>query len=408
MEFNRANSIGEEEIAAVIEVLNSGILSGFVGSWSPGFFGGPKVLQMETEFKKYFGYRNAISVNSWTSGLVAAIGAIGVAPGDEVIVSPWTMAATSSAILHWGAIPVFVDIEPDFFCINPDLVEQAITSKTKAILAVDIFGQSADLFRLRKIADKYGIFLISDSAQSPGTVLSNQPTGKPAHITGLSLNYHKHIHTGEGGILFTDDDELALRMQLIRNHAEAVVGDLGMIDIANLIGFNFRLGEIEAAIAIEQLKKLSSFVRQKQSVAEVLDKSLSNLKGLMIPKVRTGATHAYYMYAITLGLEIASKRLEIVNKLVEFGLFEPEIGYQNLHMLPAFQQKIAYGNSGFPWIIGGKESTVTYEHGSMQVAETLHEMQSILLPLCVYDLSVQDAEKIADIFVSTWEALGLK
>src|ERR1019366_7464355 len=155
---------------------------------------------------------------------------------------------------HWNAIPVFADIDPQTFCLDPKSVEANITPYTKAILAVDIFGHSADMDALMAIAAKHGLKVISDTAQAPGAMYKGKYAGTLAHVGGYSLNYHKHVHTGEGGILVTDDSDIFERLQLIRNHAEAVVGDKGVSNLANMVGHNFRLGEIESAIGIAQLK----------------------------------------------------------------------------------------------------------------------------------------------------------
>ena len=213
-----------------------------------------KFESLKKNVKKYFNVKHCITVNSWTSGLITAIGAIGIEPGDEVILPPWTMCACAAAILHWNAIPVFADIEKKTFCIDPDSIIKNISNKTKAILAVDIFGHSANMNEIMSIAKKYNLKVISDSAQSPGAIYKGNFAGTIADIGGFSLNYHKHIHTGEGGILVTNDDMLAKKMQLIRNHAEAVMPDMNNADLSNMVGHNFRLGEIECAIGIEQQK----------------------------------------------------------------------------------------------------------------------------------------------------------
>src|SRR5205823_971526 len=194
------------------------------------------------------------------------------------------------------AIPIFADIEPDTFCLDPVSVESRISQRTKAIMAVDIFGQSADMDALRAIANRHRLRIISDAAQAPGVSYKGRTTGTLGDVVGFSLNYHKHVHTGEGGILVTDDDEIAERAQLIRNHAEAVVADKGVVELGNMIGFNFRLGEIESAIGIEQLKKLHRLVAARQRSAERLARGLSGLRGLRAPVIRAGCTHAYYMF----------------------------------------------------------------------------------------------------------------
>ena len=256
-EFQHYNPIGVEEVEAAKKVVESGILSGFVACSGDEFYGGPKVREFEDRCQKYFGVEFAVTVNSWTSGLIASIGAIGIEPGDEVIVTPWTMSATASAILHWNGIPVFSDIEGETFNLDPKAVEENITPYTKAIVVADIFGHPADTDKLMAVAEKNNLLVVCDSAQAPGAMYKGNYAGTLCHVGGFSLNYHKHIHTGEGGIVVTNDVKIADRVQLIRNHAEAVVEDRGIQDISNLIGFNFRLGEIEAAIGIEQLEKLN-------------------------------------------------------------------------------------------------------------------------------------------------------
>ena len=250
------NSYGVEELEAASEVIKSGILSKYIGAPGPGFMGGPKVLEMERFYSEYFSVKHAIAVNSWTSGLIAAVGAIGIEPGDEIILSPWTMSACAMSILNWNAIPVFADISESDFCIDPDEIRKKITPKTRAIMAIDIFGQSVHMEKYRILAQEFGLKIISDSAQSPGAKYENKFAGTLGDIGGISLNYHKHIHTGEGGVIFTNDDELARRICLIRNHAESVINEVEALNFSNMIGYNFRLGEIEAAMAIEQLKKL--------------------------------------------------------------------------------------------------------------------------------------------------------
>ena len=188
--FKRYNSIGKEEVEAARLVVESGNLSQFIGGQGPDFLGGPKVKAFEKDCADYFGVKHAITVNSWTSGLITAIGSLGIEPGDEVIVPTWTMCACATAILNWNAIPVFADIDPDNYCIDPVSVEANITSNTKAIIAVDIFGQSADMNALMSIADKYGIKIISDTAQAPGSFYKGKLSGTQAHIGGYSLNYH--------------------------------------------------------------------------------------------------------------------------------------------------------------------------------------------------------------------------
>lgn len=401
--FEIYNSIGTEEVNAAKSVVESGVLSKFLGCWDEDFYGGPKVLEFERACEEYFNVKHAITVNSWTSGLIAAVGAVDIEPGDEIITSTWTMCATATAILHWNAIPVFADIDRDTFNICPKSVEKNITPYTKAILAVDIFGQSCDIIELSKIAKKYNLKLITDTAQAPGTTYNNRPTGTLADVGGFSLNYHKHIHTGEGGVLVTNDSEINEKLQLIRNHGEAVVKDKGVTKINNIVGYNFRLGEIECAIGIEQLKKLSKFVKSRQDIASKLNIGLSQLKGLQIPVVNSNSSHAYYVYPITLDInKLGVSRSEIVKALIAEGVEGLMEGYANIHMLPMYQEKIAFGSNGFPWTSDICKREVNYSHGICPVAEELHETSFLGYEMCLHSLKDSDVELIIKAFQKVW------
>jgi perosamine synthetase len=400
------NSIGNEEAEAVKKVIESGILSRYLGTWSPDFYGGDKVKEFERDCEKFFGVKHAVTVNSWTSGLTAAVGAVGIAPGDEVIVTPWTMCATATAILHWNAIPVFADIDPKTFNLDPASVEANITPYTKAIMAVDIFGHPADVDSLMEIAERHNLKLITDSAQAPGSMYKGSLTGTSSHVGGYSLNYHKHIHTGEGGILVTNDDDIADRLRLIRNHAEAVVEGMGITDISNMVGYNYRLGEIECAIGIEQLKKLPKLVLGRQNAAERLTRLLSGLKGLRTPIVMPECTHSYYMFPMVLDIEMLGvSRASIIDALSAEGVTGLTAGYVNVHLLPMYQQKIAYGSNGFPWSSDICRREVSYDKGICPVAEELHSSTYMGLSACMHDMSASDVDGIAAAFLKVWSNL---
>lgn len=405
--FKRYNSIGTEEVDAAKKVVESGVLSQFLGCWDADFYGGPKVQEFERACEVNFRVKHAITVNSWTSGLIAAVGAIGIEPGDEIIVSPWTMCASATAIMHWNAIPVFADIEPDTFCLDPKSVEASISPYTKAILAIDIFGQSADMDALMSIAQKHGLKVISDTAQAPGAFYKEKYAGTAADVGGYSLNYHKHIHTGEGGILVTDDDDIAERLRLIRNHAEAVVGDKGVSNLSNMIGYNFRLGEIECAIGIEQLKKLEKLVSVRQHAAERLSRGLEGLTGLQTPMLRPECTHSYYMYPMILDIEqLGIPRGRIHAALEAEGLVGLAQGYQNVHLLPMYQKKLAYGSHGFPWTSDICHRNIDYGKGICPVAEELHDSSYLGLEMCQHELSDVDVDLIVSAFRKVWKGMA--
>ncbi|WP_439567623.1 DegT/DnrJ/EryC1/StrS family aminotransferase [Sphingopyxis sp.] len=399
-------SMGADEEAAVVRVVRSGNLSAYIGAPGPGFMGGTEVKAFEAKAAAYFGVKHAIGVNSWTSGLIAAVGAIGVEPGDEIITTPWTMSATAMAILHWNAIPVFADIDRRTFNIDPESVRRNITPRTRAILAVDIFGQSADMTALRAIADEHGLKLITDTAQAPGSRSGDDFTGTLADIGGFSLNYHKHIHCGEGGILVTNDDALAAKMCLIRNHAESVVQPASRADLVNMIGYNFRMGELEAAIASTQLDKLTARVADRQRVADELNAGLMGLKGLSTPYVAPYTSHVYYIYAMTLDIDaLGISRDTIAAALRAEGVPCVSSSYQNLHRLPIFTQQVAYGSEGFPWSLRAGERNFAYGPGTCPVAEELQDKSYLGLAVCMHQLPSEDVTLIVEAFRKVWGQL---
>lgn len=399
------NSIGIEERDAAMEVIDSGNLSQFLGAWNEDFYGGPKVKEFENRWKDFFNVKHAISVNSWTSGLIAAIGAIGIEPGDEVIVSPWTMCASATAILHWNAIPVFADIEPERFCLDPKSIEDNISPYTKAIMAVDIFGHSADMNAIIKIAQKYKLKVISDCAQSIGASYHGSYAGTLADIGGFSLNYHKHIHTGEGGILVTNDDKLAEKLRLIRNHGEAVVGNKGEDNLVNMVGYNFRLGEIESAIGIEQLKKLPGLINSRQIIAKQLNDGLEGLPCLTLPGVENECTHVYYNYAMSLNSKNLGLSKDIIVQALRAEGVPISSVYENIHLLPMFQKKIAYGSKGFPWSSEICHRDIDYSKGICPTAERLKDETYIGMGLCNFEYNENEVNLIIEAFHKVWQNL---
>ncbi|MEL6540361.1 MAG: DegT/DnrJ/EryC1/StrS family aminotransferase [Pseudomonadota bacterium] len=403
------HSMGREEEEAAARVVRSGVLSAYVGAPGELFMGGREVRAFEEKAADTFGVKHALAVNSWTSGLIAEVGALGLEPGDEIITTPWTMSATAMAILHWNAIPVFADIDPATFNIDPACVAALVTDRTRAILAVDIFGQSADVAGLRAVADAHGLALLGDTAQAPGAMMGKNHTGTGYDIGGFSLNYHKHIHCGEGGILVTNDDGHAARMALIRNHAESVVqpreGAMRRADLANMIGYNFRMGEIEAAIASAQLDRLEERVADRQRVADELNAGLAGLDGLTPPHVAPGGTHVYYVYGMRLDLEVLGvTRASLVEALRAEGVPALVPGYQNIHRLPIFTEQCAYGTGRFPWSLR-PDRRFAYGEGTCPVAEELHQASFLGLSICLNELPSEDVADIVAAFQKVWRRL---
>lgn len=398
--FTARRTIGVTEKKAVMEVMESGELSGFFGSPGPQWLGGEKVRQFERKWADNYGYKHAISVNSWTTGLMTAVGAMGIGPGDEVIVSPYTMSATATAILFYGGIPVFADIDPDTFNITVATIEPLITRRTKAIMVVHIFGQTAEMQSIMSLARKHNLKVIEDGAQSPGVKYNGKPICGFGDIGGFSLNYHKHIHTGEGGMLVTNDDQVALRCQLIRNHGENLVDVQPIEDLTNMLGSNYRLTELQAAIGIAQLDRLDGYVLHRQRLASFFAKQLDAIPGLTPPKVAECAEHAYYLFPVkydasvtgisrNVFVEAVNAELPPVKVWEQTGFIEGYI--KPLYLAPLYQKKTAIGREGFPWN-ANPGVKYNYSKGICPVAERIYDHELIYTPLIREPLTENDID----------------
>lgn len=387
------NSLGEEEVRAVEAVVRSGSLSGFYGSWGDEFLGGARVREFEHAWAARFDVPHVVSVNSATSGLFTALGALGVGPGDEVIVPPYTMSATAMAPLVYGGIPVFADIEPDTFCLDVEAVRAAIGPRTRAIIAVNLFGHPAPLAELAGLAASHGIALIEDNAQGPLAEEHGRYAGTIGDIGVFSLNYHKHVHTGEGGMCVTRDPHLALRMQAIRNHAENVVAAAGISDLANMVGFNYRMSELSAAVGIEQLKKIDQHVQRRQALGERLSEGVRDLDGLIPPAVREDCRHVYYVWAMRVDEEALGVSRAAFSEALAAEGFPHFVGYTRpLYLLPVFQKRIAIGNGGWPFTLSERR----YDRGLCPVTERLFERELVCFETCAYAVDEQQVALLVE------------
>ncbi len=391
---------GDEEIEAAVEVIKNGRLSLFEGSFKPdppfSFNGGPHVQQLEREWEKYYDVKHAISVNSATSGLYAAVGAAGAGPGDEIIVSPYTMTASATCAIIYNAVPVFADIRDDIFCLDAHAVEEAITPRTRAIVIIHLFGHPADMDPIMEIAEKYNLIVIEDCAQAHGARYKGKRIGTIGDIGVFSLNCNKTIQTGEGGIITTNDDELADRIRLIRNHGEAVVGPMGLPDIANTFGWNYRMTEIEAAIGSVQLKKLQKFNKTRTDLADYVTKGISDIDFLIPPVVYDNCDHVYYVYPLRYIEEAAGvPRNVFASALNAEGIPFYEGYVKPLYMLPMYQQRTAY-RGGCPFICSNYKGNVSYEKGLCPTAERLHFKEIMTTEMCRYPLTREDMDDIID------------
>jgi dTDP-4-amino-4,6-dideoxygalactose transaminase len=382
------SGIGDEEIDAVTEVLRNGELSGFLGAWSDRFSGGAQVRALEREWAECFRTRHAVSVNSATSALSVAIAAARVGPGDEVILAPQTMSADVACVLAYGGIPVFADLELETYNLDPDAVRANITPRTKAIVVTNWLGHAARVGELREIADRHGIVVIEDNAQSPLATENGRYAGTIGHIGVFSLNVHKHIQTGEGGVCTTDDDDLAQRMQIVRNHGENVVEPLEIDDLTNLIGFNYRMTEMTAALARVQLRHIERHVAPREALAQRLTAAIADLDGLHAPIVRPGCRHVSYLWAVRYDAgAMGVSRERFMQALAAEGM--PTMpAARPLYLLPLFRRRIAIGSGGFPFTLTSR----TYERGLCPVAERL-ERELFFFLTCAYDVDAELTEQ---------------
>jgi perosamine synthetase len=412
--FPKYNTIGTEEEQAVARVLKSGILSQYLGCWHENFYGGPEVQAFEKEWAHFFGVKHAIAVNSATSALYAAVGASGIQPGDEIIVSPCTMTASAIAPLIYNAIPVFADIEEDYLCLDPASVEKNITPHTKAIIVVDICGQPYDVEKINAIAKKHNLIVIEDCAQAPGALYKKQLAGTCADMGIFSLNYHKHIHTGEGGVLVTDNDVLAERVRMIRNHAEAVADDRNFETQANMLGFNYRMPEIEAAMGREQLKKLPQLIKERIKNVEYLESKLSKIPCLKMAKVREHCSHVYYIHPIMFDKKIAGvdkwtfvkavqAELEVIELREKEGVKVVAGFGKPLYWQSLYQKQKIYGEHKYPWNAFENAKKISYAKGTCPVSEKLFNDSLIIHELMRPGMTKEDLDDVVKAFEKVWK-----
>jgi len=408
--FPAYNTIGEEEKRAVMQVLDSGVLSRFLGCWDPDFFGGARILEFEMNWVRFFEAKHAISVNSNTSGLFAAIAAAGVEPGDEVIVSPYTMSASAACILGHGAVPVFADIDPSTFCLDPAAIAEKITPRTRAIVTVDLFGHPFEADLTMALAHKHNLIVIEDAAQAPMARYKGRWSGNLGHMGIFSLNYHKHIHTGEGGMVVTSDHALAEKLQLLRNHGEAVIEDKGVSDLGNIVGQNYRMTEIEAAIGTEQLKKLPGLMTPWIQNAREISSFMGQFAGITPPKEQADCQHSYYVHASKWNAEITGVIRERFVEALRAEL-PPTLGRESegavisggyvrpLYLQPVYQKRSA-------WALKHLDNQPRYFKGLCPVTERMHEEELFLHEYMKPHLTREDRQAFYDAFEKVWEGLG--
>jgi perosamine synthetase len=345
--------LDEDDVAAVVDVLRSDWLTT-----------GPKVAEFERAFADVVGAEYAVAVNSGTAALHAAVYAAGIRPGDEVIVPPMTFAASANCVVYQGGKPVFVDVNPDTLLIDPALVENQITSRTKAIIAVDYAGQPCDYDSLKSITNQYDLTLIADACHALGASYKGRPVGTLADLNVFSFHPVKHITTGEGGMVTIGDPELARRMRIFRNHgipsdyrkrAKEKSWFYEMIDL----GYNYRLTDIQCALGLSQLIKLPEWLARRLEIASRYDEAFKEFTAVTTLAVNENASHAYHLYMIRLNLgKLRGARSDIFSALVAEGI-GVNVHYIPVHLHPFYRQKFGTGPDMCPVAEAAYESLIT-------------------------------------------------
>ena len=333
--------VDEDDVWAVAEVLR--------GDWLTT---GPKVSEFEVAFAAQVGARHAVAVSNGTAALHATVFAAGIGSGDEVITTPMTFAASANCVLYQGGTPVFADVQPDTLNIAPDKIEAAVTPKTKAIIPVDYTGQPADLDEINAIAAKHGLVVIEDAAHALGATYRQRQVGALSTMTTFSLHPVKHITTGEGGVVTTDDAELARRLRMFRNHgitseARERQERGGWFYEMVALGYNYRLTDLQCALGLSQLKKLDSWLARRRAIAARYNAAFEKLPELALLSVRADRDPAWHLYVIRLNLE----QLRVGRAEIFRALRAENIGV-NVHYIPVpwhpYYQRLGYTKGQWP------------------------------------------------------------
>jgi perosamine synthetase len=293
---------------------------------------GPYNLRFEESMAKYIGLRHAISCSSCTSALHLALTALGVGPGDEVIIPDFTLIVSANTVTQTGAAPVLVDVDPRTWCINPDLIEEKITPRTKAIMVVHMYGHPCDMPMIMKIAMRHGLKVIEDCAESHGAEINGKKTGGFGDISCFSFYGNKIITSGEGGMVLCDDDDIAARVALLCNQ-----GFQTPRFVHTVMGFNYRLSNIQAAIGLAQMEKVEEKVARKRWINQTYSEILAGSMCFDLPYEAPGAKNVYWMYGIVLKEPEVGRDL-LMERLLKKGV-ETRAFFCPMHLQPVFREK---------------------------------------------------------------------
>lgn len=304
--------------------------------------GGPFVERFEKAFTQYCDMKYGTAVSNGTNALYLIFKTLGIGPGDEVIVPDNTFITPSSMAVHAGAKPILVDVQKDTFNIDPKLVENAITPKTKAIIPVHLLGHPADMDEINEIAAKHHIMVIEDAAEAHGALYKKRKAGSLAPISFFSFYGNKTITSGEGGMILSNDKEFIDKCNLLRGH--------GMRPEKRywheVVGYNYRMTDLQAAVGVAQFEKIDQFLKQKRGVADIYHERLSHVKGIVLPTVRNYVTHSYWMYQIIVTKEFPLSRDELASELKKRNI-DTRRAFYPAHVQPPYLQKGSFPNSDY-------------------------------------------------------------
>jgi perosamine synthetase len=324
--------VGEEEVNAAAKVLRSGMIAQ-----------GPKVSELEDKFALSCGVKNTIAVNSGTAALHTSLNVTGIKENDEVITTPFTFISTVHTILMQKANPIFVDVDEDTFNINPDKIKEKITEKTKAIVAVDLYGHLCDYRKIDEISKTNKLIVIEDACQSIGAEYNGKKSGSFGDIATFSFYATKNITCGEGGMVVTSNKEHADNAKLFRQHGRSKMSAYEYVSM----GYNYRMTDISAAILLEQLKKLEFITKKRIENAEYLSNGLGKIKGIKVPVVRKGNKHVFHQYTIRVENNFKLSRNELAEHLNKKGVSTAVYYPKPLHLCEHIE-KMGYKKNYFP------------------------------------------------------------
>lgn len=382
--------IGEEERNQVLEVLESGNISTFIAASGDNFLGGKKIKEFEEKFSNKIGTQYAVVFNSASSALHAAVVAIGVNPGEEVIVPPYSFTSTATSSLMHNAIPVFCDVKSDIYCLDPKKLENVKTLLTKAIIPVHLFGHACDMDSIMSFATKNNLKVIEDCAQSPGGQYKGKNLGTIGDCGIFSFQESKNIMTGEGGMLLTNDEEIANVARMVRNHGEMILPALKERTYkSEFLGWGYRMTELEAALGVAQVSKLDYLNNERIKLACYVANEINKIDGLRHVKY-DHVKHVYYQFGFSYDQEkIGIPRDLFCDALKEEGI-PCSAGYvKPLYLNPLYLEKRAFAFKHYT-------GDVKYEKGICPVAESLYEKEVITIQVCRYPATIDDMKDIID------------